>query len=124
MHACSYSDVSTHCEALTGRCVRYAPRARCGALPPKRLFLHSAALSGSFTTNAADEKGSSQMCLRAASGLPLQLKQRLEELGQGGLGEEVDARAVAAMEQGEFLCGGSVQQLSELQGDRDGVQLR
>lgn len=101
--------MSMHCEELTALSVRYAPRAqRSAPLLPKRLFLHSAAIRGSFTLNAADGRGSSQMCVRAASALPLQLKQRLEELGHGVLGEEVDAQAIAAMEQGEFLCGSSL----------------
>jgi hypothetical protein len=88
------------CVEFTGLSVRYAPRAqKSGALPAKRLFLHSAAICGSFATTAANVGGGclNQLSLRAVSALPLQLKQRLEELGQGGLGEEVDAQVIAAM---------------------------
>jgi hypothetical protein len=79
--------------------VRYAPRVkRAGAPSPSRLFLHSASLCVDFIMREpSDALGGSKICnLRALAELPLQLKQRLAELGIGEQGLSVDAEVAAA----------------------------
>ena len=67
---------------------------------PSRLFLHSASICAGFTTQAAlGASDSNVWCVRAVAALPLQLKERLAELGGGEAAEAVDAAVRTEMEE-------------------------